>query len=79
MRDVRKGDVFRHFKGNMYEVVAIARDCEDLKEIVVYRNIDKGDVWTRPLDNFLETVTRDGKTFYRFEKQNQGEKIEQEK
>lgn len=77
--DVNVNDIYRHFKGNIYEVIAVARDCEDLKEVVVYRNIDKGDIWTRPLDNFTQTITRDGKTFKRFEKIESGEKIEYKK
>lgn len=76
---VKVNDVYRHFKGNIYKVIAIARDCEDLSEVVVYQNIDKGDIWTRPLDNFTETVNRDGKAFKRFEKINSGEEIEYKK
>lgn len=68
MNEINIGDVFRHFKGNVYKVIALARDCEDLSEVVVYQNVEKGDTWVRPLDNFLETVTRDGKSFKRFEK-----------
>lgn len=68
MNIVQVGGLYRHFKGNVYEVIAIAKDCEDLKEIVVYRNVEKGDVWTRPLDNFCETLTRNGRVFKRFEK-----------
>ena len=68
MNEINIGDVFRHFKGNVYKVIALARDCEDLSEVVVYQNVDKLDTWVRPLDNFLETVTRDGKNFKRFEK-----------
>lgn len=68
MDTVKVGEVYRHFKGNTYKVIAVAKDCEDLKDIVVYQNTDKLDIWTRPLDNFCETVTRDGKTFKRFEK-----------
>ena len=59
----RGSDYYRYPK-----VIAVAKDCEDLKDIVVYQNTDKGDIWTRPLDNFCETVTRDGKTFKRFER-----------
>lgn len=68
MNEINIGDVFRHFKGNVYKVIALARDCEDLSEVVVYQNVEKGDTWVRPLDNFLETVTRDGKSIKRFEK-----------
>lgn len=68
MDTVKVGEVYRHFKGKTYKVIAVAKDCEDLKDIVVYQNVDKLDIWTRPLDNFCETVTRDGKTFKRFER-----------
>lgn len=68
MSKINVNEVYRHFKGNTYKIIAIAKDCEDLKELVVYQNVDKGDVWVRPLDNFTETVSRDGKSFKRFEK-----------
>ena len=68
MSNVKVNEVYRHFKGNTYRVIAIAKDCDDLKELVVYQNIDKGDVWVRPLDNFTQSITRDGKTFERFKK-----------
>ncbi len=59
---------YRHFKGNEYEVIGIARDCETLEPIVVYKALyGDGGLWVRPLDNWCETVTRDGKTFKRFE------------
>ena len=59
---------YRHFKGNEYEVVGIAKDCETLEPIVVYKALyGDGGLWVRPLVNWNETVTRDGKTFKRFE------------
>ncbi|MCC8074104.1 MAG: DUF1653 domain-containing protein [Clostridiales bacterium] len=75
MSNVCKGDIYRHFKGNVYRVTAIAKDCENLQDIVVYENIEKGDTWVRPLSNFTETVTRDGKTFLRFEKVKSGDEF----
>ncbi len=59
---------YRHFKGNMYEVIAIAKHSETLEEMVVYRALyGQGDVWVRPAAMWNETVERDGKTFRRFE------------
>ena len=60
---------YRHFKGNEYEVLYIARHSETMEEMVVYRALygEKG-VWVRPKDMFFEQITRDGKTFSRFEK-----------
>ncbi|MBR7008154.1 MAG: DUF1653 domain-containing protein [Ruminococcus sp.] len=59
---------YRHFKGNVYEVIAIAKHSETLEEMVVYRALyGQGDVWVRPAAMWNETVERDGKTFRRFE------------
>ena len=58
---------YRHFKGNLYEVLAIARHSEDESPLVVYRPLyGEGGVWVRPAEMWNETVTRDGKTFQRF-------------
>jgi len=60
---------YRHFKGREYEVVALARHSETEEAMVVYRALyGDGGMWVRPADMWLETVTRDGTTFQRFEK-----------
>lgn len=67
-RQVRIGGKYRHFKGNEYEVLCIARHSETTEPMVVYRALyGEGDVWVRPLPMFLDTVTRDGETKPRFE------------
>lgn len=60
---------YRHFKGNEYEVLYIAKHSETMEDMVVYRALygEKG-VWVRPAAMWDETITRDGKTFKRFEK-----------
>ena len=60
---------YRHFKGNEYEVLYVAKHSETMEEMVVYRALygEKG-VWVRPAAMWSETITRDGKTFTRFEK-----------
>ena len=66
-REVTIGGLYRHFKGNEYEVIAVAKHSETLEDVVVYRALyGEGMVWVRPLAEFLDTVTRDGKTQYRF-------------
>ena len=68
MEGIGKG-VYRHFKGNEYEVLGIARHSEDETPMVVYRALyGEGGLWVRPADMWLETLNRDGKTFRRFEK-----------
>ena len=62
-------DCYRHFKGEPYEVIAIARHSETEEAMVVYKALygEQG-VWVRPASMWNETVTRDGKTYKRFEK-----------
>ncbi len=65
---IEKG-IYKHFKGNLYEVLFTAKDCEDLTELVVYKALyGEGEIWVRKAKEFSETLTRDGKTFKRFEK-----------
>ena len=60
---------YRHFKGNCYEVLFIARHSESESPLVVYRALygDRG-VWVRPAEMWNESVTWEGKTFKRFER-----------
>ena len=66
MTKLKKGR-YRHFKGNEYEVIGLARHSETLQEHVVYRALygDFG-LWIRPAEMFLETIIRDGQSFPRF-------------
>lgn len=58
---------YRHFKGNEYEVIGIAKHSETLEEMVIYRALyGDGGYWVRPASMWNEEVTRDGKTFRRF-------------
>lgn len=59
---------YRHFKGNEYEVIGVAKHSETLAEMVVYRALyGDGEIWVRPAEMWDETVERDGKVFKRFE------------
>jgi hypothetical protein len=66
MDEIKPGR-YRHFKGNEYEVIGLARHSETQEEMVIYRALygDFG-LWVRPARMWNETVERDGKTFRRF-------------
>ena len=68
LREISPGR-YRHFKGNEYEVLYIARHSETLEPMVVYRALyGEGGVWVRPAQMWNETVERDGRTYIRFTK-----------
>jgi len=58
---------YRHYKGNEYEVIGMARHSETHEMMVVYRPLyGDGGLWVRPAAMFAENVTIDGKIQPRF-------------
>lgn len=63
--------LYKHYKGNLYEVVGIAKHSETLEELVVYKATyqkEGENLWVRPKAMFTENVTVDGVDVKRFEK-----------
>ncbi|MBQ0721263.1 MAG: DUF1653 domain-containing protein [Gammaproteobacteria bacterium] len=62
-----KPGIYRHFKGQFYEVIDLARHSETEEWHVVYRTLygEQG-LWVRPLAMFDEEIEREGKTLKRF-------------
>jgi hypothetical protein len=61
--------LYKHYKGNIYEVIGIASHSETLEKLVVYKATyqqEGENLWVRPLSMFLETVIIDGKEVQRF-------------
>lgn len=58
---------YRHFKGNEYEVIGVARNSETLQSLVVYRALygERG-LWVRPFDMFTEVIEHEGRRLPRF-------------
>lgn len=66
MEEIKLGK-YRHFKGNEYEVIALATHSETGERMVVYRALyGEGGVWVRPAAMWNERIERDGQTFERF-------------
>jgi len=65
--EIKKGK-YRHFKGNLYELIDTARHSETQEVHVVYQALygDHG-LWIRPLTMFDETIERDGVEIKRFQ------------
>lgn len=59
---------YRHYKGNDYQVIGVAKHSEDESELVVYRPLygEQG-LWVRPMAMFDESVTVNGTKVARFQ------------
>lgn len=58
---------YRHFKGNEYELLYVAKHSETLEKMVVYRALyGESGIWVRPASMWEEIVTINGKTVPRF-------------
>ncbi len=70
-REIKIGKKYKHFKGNIVEVITIAKHSETLDLLVIYKHLDTGEVWARPIDMFNSLVDNikypDVKQKYRFE------------
>jgi hypothetical protein len=59
---------YRHYKGNLYEVIAFAKHSETLEDMVIYKALyGDGGTWVRPLSMWENPIEIDGKIVKRFE------------
>ena len=52
-----KQGLYRHYKGNLYRLLYIARHSETLEEMVIYQDVNNPEkIWARPASMWEETV-----------------------
>jgi len=60
--------IYRHYKGNQYEVIGFAKHSETLEEMVIYKALyGEYSTWVRPLSMWENLIEIDGKIVKRFE------------
>lgn len=60
MREIKIHGIYRHFKGDYYLVEEIAKDCETLEDVVIYRKLyEDGSCWVRPLKDFIGVINKE--------------------
>jgi cyclomaltodextrinase len=72
MDQPKPGKLYKHYKGDTYKIVTLAKHSETSEWMVVYERMtdivhDGYKIHVRPLDMFLETVEVNGKKLPRFE------------
>lgn len=60
MNPIIPNRIYRHFKGDHYLLIDVAKHSETGEDYVVYRKLyEDGGLWIRPLEMFLEEVDHD--------------------
>ncbi len=63
--------LYKHYKGNIYQVIGIAKHSETLEEMVVYKAMyqeEPNNIWVRPKAMFLGKIEINGNLIERFSK-----------
>ena len=68
MRTFQPGGIYRHYKGNLYKALYIAKHTETEEPLAIYQALyGEYGIWARPLAMFLDEVTLpDGSVVPRF-------------
>ena len=53
------GGIYKHFKGNTYQVLFECLDSETLDTLVIYKDINSDKIWARKKDMFLSKVDKE--------------------
>lgn len=57
--EVVVGGIYKHFKGDKVEVIALAKHSETLEDMVIYKHLDTLEYWARPYDLFISKVDKE--------------------
>ena len=60
MQEITSGKIYRHYKGNFYKVIGLAKHSETLEDMVMYESVKTGDYWVRPAKMWNEIVDEIG-------------------
>ena len=64
MQKIEVGKIYKHYKGNLYKIIALAKCSETLEDLIVYKSIKDDKTWVRPRRMWNEIV--DNKNTLRF-------------
>ena len=60
MQKIEIGKTYKHYKGNIYKIIAIAKHSENLEDMVVYQSVKDGKTWVRPATMWNDEIDKNG-------------------
>ena len=60
MQEIKIGNIYRHYKGNIYKIIALAKHSETVEDMIVYQSVENGDIWVRPKYMWNEIIDNNG-------------------
>ena len=60
MQEITIGKTYRHYKGNLYKIIALGKHSETLEDMIIYQAVRDGKVWVRPAKMWNEVVDNNG-------------------
>lgn len=56
MQKIEIGKTYKHYKGNLYKIIALGKHSETTEDMVVYQSLLSGEVWIRPKSMWNEVI-----------------------
>lgn len=60
MQKIEIGKTYKHYKGNVYKIIALAKHSETLEDMIVYQAVTDNKTWVRPATMWCEKINNDG-------------------
>ena len=60
MQEITIGKTYKHYKGNLYKIIALAKHSETVEDMIVYQSLETGATWVRPKSMWNEIVDEKG-------------------
>ena len=60
MQEITVGKFYKHYKGNLYKIIALGKHSENLEEMIVYQSVKDGQIWIRPKIMWNEIIDNNG-------------------
>ena len=60
MQEILIGRTYKHYKGNLYKIIAFAKHSETCEDMIVYQSIKDGATWVRPKSMWNDIIDKNG-------------------